>query len=83
MARNRERNSAQSQFYINVGDNPGFDRTVRRSGYTVFGRVVEGMKVADRIARVQTSRRGLVPDVPILPVYVDSIRRVDSPAVAP
>ncbi len=83
MARNREQDSAQSQYYINVADNPNLDRTVLRSGYTVFGRVVAGMKVVDRVARVQTSRRGQFEDIPILPVYVDSIRRVrpsvDSP----
>lgn len=83
MARNRERDSAQSQYYINVADNPGFDRTVLRSGYTVFGRVVDGMRVVERIARVQTSRRGRFEDIPILPVYVDSIRRVEPLAAAP
>ena len=79
MARGWHKDSAQAQFYVNVGDSPGFDRTVSRSGYTVFGRVVEGMKVADRIARVQTSRRGRFEDIPILPVFVDSIRRVQPP----
>ena len=83
MARNQERDTAQSQYYINVADNPTFNRTVLRSGYTVFGRVVDGMKVVDRIARVQTSRRGAFEDIPILPVYVDSIRRVKPPAAAP
>ena len=83
MARNLDKDSAQSQYYINVADNPDLDRTVLRSGYTVFGRVVEGIKVVDRIARVQTSRRGKFDDIPILPVYVESIRRVKSPAQSP
>ncbi|MDA1313353.1 MAG: peptidylprolyl isomerase [Acidobacteria bacterium] len=79
MARGQENDSATSEFYINLRDNPDFDRTVKRAGYTVFGLVIDGMKTADRIGNVQTSRRGEVADIPILPVYVETIRRAEAP----
>ena len=77
MARNDDRNSATSQFFINLKDNARLDRKAVSFGYTVFGQVIEGMEVVDRISRVQTSRRGLMDDVPILPVFLESIRRVE------
>jgi cyclophilin family peptidyl-prolyl cis-trans isomerase len=75
MARNLDRNSATSQFYINLSDNQQLDRSAHSFGYTVFGQVIEGMEVVDRIAAVQTSRRGEMDDVPILPVFLESARR--------
>ena len=77
MARMDDKDSASSQFFINVDDNSQLDRTARSFGYTVFGRVVEGMDVALRISNVQTSSRGPMNDVPILPVIVESVRRVE------
>jgi cyclophilin family peptidyl-prolyl cis-trans isomerase len=74
MARNLDRNSATSQFYINLSDNEQLDRSSHSFGYTVFGRVIEGMEVVDRIAGVQTSRRGEMDDVPIIPVFLDAVR---------
>ena len=79
MARGEDPDSATSEFYINLSDNPDFDRTVKRVGYTVFGQVIDGMQTADRIGGVQTSRRGDVGDIPILPVYVETIRRAAAP----
>lgn len=75
MARTDERDSATSQFFINVADNATLDRTNRQPGYTVFGRVVAGMEVVDAIADVQTSTRGSMKDVPILPVFLDRAYR--------
>ncbi len=75
MARNLDRDSATSQFFINLSDNEQLNRSARSFGYTVFGRVIEGMEVVDRIAEVQTSRRGEMDDVPILPVFLESARR--------
>jgi cyclophilin family peptidyl-prolyl cis-trans isomerase len=75
MARSAAKDSAMAQFYINVGDNPEFDRTGQHFGYTVFGRVIEGMAVVDRISKVQTSRRANFDDIPILPVFIDKVRR--------
>jgi cyclophilin family peptidyl-prolyl cis-trans isomerase len=82
MARSAEKDSAMAQFYINVGDNPEFDRGAQRFGYTVFGRVTEGMAVVDRISKVQTSRRANFDDIPILPVFIDKVRRAAAPAQA-
>jgi len=80
MARTMERDSARAQFYINVEDNPEFDRSGRGFGYAVFGRVIDGLAVVDTIARVQTSRRGPFDDIPILPVFINSIRRAETTA---
>lgn len=79
MARSLDRDSATSQFYINLSDNTELNRGGRQFGYTVFGRVTAGMAVVDRISRVQTSQRGLMKDVPIFPVIVESVRRVKTP----
>ncbi len=75
MARTDERDSATSQFFINVADNADLNRSNRQAGYTVFGRVVTGMEVVDAIADVQTSTRGEMKDVPILPVFLDRAYR--------
>jgi cyclophilin family peptidyl-prolyl cis-trans isomerase len=76
MARTASRNSATAQFFINVGTNKEFDRSADNFGYAVFGRVVEGMNVVDLIAKAQTSRRPPFDDIPILPVIIEKIRRV-------
>jgi cyclophilin family peptidyl-prolyl cis-trans isomerase len=75
MARTNDRDSATSQFFINVADNAELDHSKRQFGYTVFGRVVSGMDVVDVIADVQTSTRGRIEDVPILPVFIDRVHR--------
>ena len=77
MARQAGKDTATSQFFFNLQDNARLDRGARQFGYTVFGRVVEGMDVVDRISRVQTGNRGPMRDVPILPVFLESAR-VDS-----
>ncbi len=74
MARQWGKDSATSQFYINLKDNADLNRGARSLGYTVFGRVIEGMEVVDCISRVQTSRRGSMEDVPILPVFLETVR---------
>lgn len=81
--------SAASQFFINVVDNPQFDRSEPDSaltaGYAVFGRVVEGMDVVDRIRQVETGASGPFPArVPTVPVIINLARRLDaSEQVAP
>lgn len=75
MARTNERDSATSQFFINVADNSELDHSKQQFGYTVFGKVVAGMEVVDAIADVQTSTRGRMKDVPILPVFLDRAYR--------
>ena len=74
MARQWGKDTATSQFFFNLKDNASLDRGSMRFGYTVFGRVIDGMDVVGRISRVQTSRRGPMDDVPILPVFLEAVR---------
>ncbi|ROR32710.1 peptidylprolyl isomerase [Inmirania thermothiophila] len=84
MARTADPHSANSQFFINLVDNPFLDhrdRTPRGWGYAVFGRVVEGIDVVDRIGRVDTGPAGPFPrDVPRTPVVIERAYRVEEPA---
>jgi len=69
-------NSARAQFFINTVDNRQFDfrnaDNPLQAGYCVFGRVVEGMEVIDKIRLVATTARGPLPgDVPVTPVLVE------------
>ena len=76
MARQPALRSATSQFYINVADNRSLDHTgysPQDFGYAVFGRVLSGMDVADRIAAVQTTTAGGMDNVPVEPVVIKSI----------
>ena len=73
MARTSDLHSATAQFFINVGDNRGLDD--RRSPYCVFGKVVEGMDVVDKIKAVATGRHGAHDDVPTQDVAIVSARR--------
>lgn len=76
MARTGDPHSATSQFFINTADNHALNfsaPTVRRYGYTVFGKVVSGMDVVDRIEAVETASRGPMNDVPVTPVVIESI----------
>lgn len=79
-ARTADPNSATSQFFINQRDNFGLDhgKTADGYGYTVFGKVVRGMAVVDKIAAVKTgSRPNGMQDVPVKPVTIESIRLLD------
>lgn len=73
MARTSVVDSATAQFFINVADNDFLDhvdRTPERFGYAVFGKVVEGMDVVDRIVAAPTGPRGPFQDVPKEPVTI-------------
>ena len=75
MARTGDPHSATSQFFINVKDNPNLNHTAKSArgwGYAVFGRVVEGMEVVDRIRVVPTTTYGYYRDVPAEPVVIES-----------
>jgi cyclophilin family peptidyl-prolyl cis-trans isomerase len=74
MARTGDPNSATDQFFINVVDNAFLDRQPGpgKEGYAVFGQVIEGMDVVDKIKKVKTK----ADDVPVEPVIIKSIRRV-------
>ena len=77
MARRATLRSATSQFYINVVDNRSLDHTgyaPDEFGYAVFGRVLDGMDVVDRIAAVPTRTSADMEDVPVDPVIITNVR---------
>lgn len=77
MARQEEPHTAAAQFYINLIDNRGLDPSPNRWGYTVFGMVIEGMEVVDKIASVQTGPGGqFSKDVPAVPIIINEVARV-------
>ncbi len=78
MARTADINSATSQFFINLVDNTFLDHKVRDYGYAVFGRVVEGMDVVDKLASVPTGVKSGMRDVPTVPVLIKKVVRVDA-----
>jgi peptidyl-prolyl cis-trans isomerase A (cyclophilin A)/peptidyl-prolyl cis-trans isomerase B (cyclophilin B) len=78
MARTPQPHSATAQFFINVADNSMLDfryPTFEGYGYAVFGKVVKGMDVVDRIAKVRTGP-GPEPhqNVPVKPVVIESVK---------
>jgi len=76
MARTRALRSATSQFYINLSNNPSLDHqgfSPDVFGYAVFGRVIAGMDVVDRIGQVKTGFKDGMEDVPLEPVLIKSI----------
>jgi peptidyl-prolyl cis-trans isomerase A (cyclophilin A) len=72
MARTMVPDSATAQFFINVRDNAFLDAAQSRDGhgYAVFGKVVAGMEVVDRIKTVSTTTRGPHQNVPITPILI-------------
>jgi peptidyl-prolyl cis-trans isomerase A (cyclophilin A) len=72
MARTMDPNSATAQFFINVKDNAFLNAAQSRdgNGYAVFGKVVSGMDVVDKIRAVQTGSKGPYQDVPVQPVII-------------
>ncbi|BCB28025.1 peptidyl-prolyl cis-trans isomerase [Sulfurimicrobium lacus] len=79
MARTPNPHSASSQFFINVADNSFLNHTAQTSqgwGYCVFGKVVEGQDVIDKIAKVRTGNKSGHQDVPVEPVIIESAEAV-------
>ncbi|HEX5843224.1 MAG TPA: peptidylprolyl isomerase [Pseudomonas sp.] len=76
MARTQVRDSATSQFFINHKDNAFLDHGSRDFGYAVFGKVVKGMEVIDKIAQVPTGNRGGHQNVPREPVLIIDAKRL-------
>jgi cyclophilin family peptidyl-prolyl cis-trans isomerase len=85
MARTGDPDSATSQFYVNVRDNHRLDFGIGGAGYAVFGEVIEGMDVVDRIAMVPTTSRGPHQNIPQVAVVIKKAREVKAadPAAAP
>ena len=75
MARTSDVDSATSQFFINLADNVFLDHGKRDFGYAVFGRVVKGTEVVDKIGAVKTGSAGGHRDVPVQPVTINSARK--------
>jgi len=74
MARTSDVDSATSQFFINVNDNKFLDNGEKDFGYAVFGEVIEGMDVVDKIAAVQTGTVGSFRDVPQESIVINSAK---------
>jgi len=75
MARTADPNSATCQFFINVIDNPGLDYPKPDGhGYAVFGQVVAGMDVVDKIKAVAVTTTNGMQNVPVTPVVIESVR---------
>ena len=77
MARTAERDSATSQFFVNLKDNVPLDHSARDFGYAVFARVTKGMDVVDEIAGVDTGRQGMHDDVPVTPIVIEKAAQLD------
>jgi cyclophilin family peptidyl-prolyl cis-trans isomerase len=80
MARTGDPHSANSQFFINVGDNSRLDPDKKSSGgswgYTVFGSVIQGMDVVDKIVKVPTGPQAhFAKDVPVIPIVIKKMSR--------
>ena len=78
MARTQDPHSARVQFFINLKDNEFLNHKTatdpRGFGYTVFGKVTQGMDVVDKIARVPTGNAGPHQNVPTTPVVIQSVK---------
>jgi cyclophilin family peptidyl-prolyl cis-trans isomerase len=78
LARSTDPHSGTSQFYINLADNVDLNPRPTRWGYAVFGKVVEGMEVADDIGhRPTTGREPFDRNVPVEPIVIERIERVE------
>ena len=72
------------RFYINLVDNPDLDPLPTRWGYAVFGRVVQGMDVVERIGVTATGSFGpFKSDAPLKPVIIQKVEVIDAAAAAP
>ena len=77
LARSSEPHSGDCQFYINLADNNALDPSPARWGYAVFGKVVQGMEIVDRIGAVSTGSHGeFKEDVPLQMITILRVERV-------
>jgi peptidyl-prolyl cis-trans isomerase A (cyclophilin A) len=77
LARTSEPHGGNAQFYVNLNDNAALDPQQTRWGYAVFGRVISGMEVVDRIGNVATGSHGILKEeTPLQPVIIQKIERV-------
>nr|WP_255307351.1 peptidylprolyl isomerase [Gilliamella apicola] len=79
MARTSAIDSATSQFFINVVDNNALNyKSPESYGYAVFGKVIKGMDVVDKIVNVPTKRVGPHQNVPVEPIYIKKAVVIDN-----
>ena len=78
LARASDPHGGNAQFYVNLSDNAALDPNATRWGYAVFGKVIDGMGVVDRIGDVATGKHGPIDETPIKPVVILKIERVTS-----
>jgi peptidyl-prolyl cis-trans isomerase A (cyclophilin A) len=84
MARGEQPHSGNAQFYVDIADNPDLDPVPTRWGYTVFGRVIQGMDVIDRIGETPTGSVGeFKSDAPLKPVVILKAEVLGAAAAAP
>lgn len=77
MARAADPHGADCQFFVNLADNPALDPSPSRWGYTVFGRVTDGMDVVDRMGNVATGANGpFKEDAPARQIVIERIERL-------
>ncbi len=77
MARTRDPHSATAQFFINLKNNDFLNhtrKTMNGWGYTVFGKVIKGMDVVDKIAKVKTTQVAGQQNIPVDPIYIEDIK---------
>jgi len=83
MARGDAPHSGNAQFYVNLVDNPDLDPVSTRWGYTVFGRIVQGMDVIDHIGETPTGSVGpFKSDAPLKPVIIEKMEMVAAGATS-
>ncbi|MGH8208851.1 MAG: peptidylprolyl isomerase [Steroidobacteraceae bacterium] len=84
LARGELPHSGNAQIYINLVDNPDLDPLPTRWGYAVFGRVVQGMDVVDRIGVTATGAFGpFKSDAPLKPIIIQKVEVIDAAAAQP
>lgn len=74
MARYDDPNSATSQWFINLNDNPHLDPASGGFGYAVFAKVIEGLDVVDKIGKVKTGNKGAFYNTPLQTILVKSAK---------
>lgn len=78
MARSEGAHSANCQFYFNLADNHELDPLPSRWGFAVFGEVIEGLDVIERIGHVPTGKvTELLPDAPLKPVVIEKVQLLE------
>lgn len=79
MARTQDPHSATAQFFINVASNSFLDFKNKQDhnyGYCVFGEVIEGMDIVEKIKGVKTSNNGMHQDVPVEPIVIEKAEKI-------